>query len=57
MSLIVCIELRELLLAGRPKAALLFWFFSDFRYGVLLFIVLLVIYEYRNRLVGWLFWV
>ena len=21
-------------IAGRPKAALLFWFFSDFRYGV-----------------------
>ena len=54
MSLIVCIELTELLLAGRPKAALLFWFFRDFRCGVLLLIVLLVIYKYRNRLVGWL---
>ena len=30
-------------IAGRPKAALLFWFFSDFRNGVLLFIVILVI--------------
>ena len=36
-------------IAGRPKAALLVWFFSDFRCGVLLFIVLLVIYKYRNR--------
>ena len=30
-------------IAGRPKAALLFWFFGDFRCGVLLFIVILVI--------------
>ena len=38
-------------IAGRPKAALLYWFFSDFRCGVLLFIVtvILVIYTYRNR--------
>ena len=35
-------------IAGRPKAALLFWFFGDFRCGVL-FIVILVIYEYKNR--------
>ena len=34
---------------GRSKAALLIWFFSDFRCSVLLFIVLLVIYKYRNR--------
>ena len=27
-------------IAGRPKAALLFWFFGDFRCGVLLFIVM-----------------
>ena len=33
-------------IAGRPKAALLFWFFGDFRCGVSLFIVILVIYEY-----------
>ena len=35
---------------GRPKAALLFCFFGDFRCGVLLFIVILVkcIYKYRN---------
>ena len=32
--------------AGRPKAALLFWFFGDFRCGVSLFIVIRVIYEY-----------
>ena len=31
-------------IAGRPKAALLFWFFGGFRYGVPLFIVMLVIY-------------
>ena len=36
-------------IAGRPKAALLFWFFGDFRCGVLLFMVILVIYEYENR--------
>ena len=30
--------------AGRPKAALLFWFFGEFSCGVLLFIVILVIY-------------
>ena len=35
--------------AGRPKAALLFWFSGDFRCGVLLFIVIRVIYKYRNR--------
>ena len=34
---------------GRPKAALLFWLFSDFRCGVPLFIVILVIYKYKNR--------
>ena len=36
-------------IAGRPKAALLFWFFSDIRCGVQLFIVILVIYKYKNR--------
>ena len=33
-------------IADRPKAALLFWFFGDFRCGMLLFIVILVIYIY-----------
>ena len=33
-------------IAGRPKAALLFWFFGGFRCGVLLFIIILVIYIY-----------
>ena len=37
------------LIAGRPKADLLFWFFDDFRCGVLLFIVIGVIYKYKNR--------
>ena len=32
------------LIAGCPKAALLFWFFGGFRCGVPLFIVMLVIY-------------
>ena len=36
-------------IAGRPKAALLFWFFGDFRGGVLLFMVIHVIYKYKNR--------
>ena len=31
-------------IAGRPKAALLFWFFGGFRRGVPLFVVMLVIY-------------
>ena len=38
--------------AGRPKAALPFWFFGDFRCGVSLFIVIRVIYQYgkgKNR--------
>ena len=35
-------------LYSRPKAALLFWFFGDFRCGALLFMVILVIYKYKN---------
>ena len=31
------------------KAALLFWLFSEFRCGVPLFIVILVIYKFKNR--------
>ena len=34
-------------IAGRPKAALLFWFFGDIRCGALLFMVILVIYKYK----------
>ena len=34
---------------NQPKAALLFWFFGDFRYGALLFMVIHVIYKYKNR--------
>ena len=30
-------------IAGRPKAAVLFWFFGNFRSGALLFMVILVI--------------
>ena len=36
-------------IAGRPKAALLLWFFADFRCGALLFVVIHVIYKYKNR--------
>ena len=36
-------------IVGRPKAALLFWFFGDFRCGVSLFIVICVIYKCGNR--------
>ena len=36
-------------IAGRLKAALLFWFFGDFRCGALLFVVIHVIYKYKNR--------
>ena len=35
-------------IAGRSKAALLFWFFGDFRCGVPLFIVILVRYRYKK---------
>ena len=34
----------NIFIAGRPKAALLFWFFGGFRCGVPLFIVILGIY-------------
>ena len=36
-------------IAGRPKAALLLWFFGDFRCGALLFVVIHVLYKYKNR--------
>ena len=36
-------------IAGRPKAALLFWFFDDFRCGALFFMVIHVIYKYKNK--------
>ena len=35
--------------SSRPKAALLFWFFGDFRCGALLFMVSHVIYKYKSR--------
>ena len=43
LNLVYSYELR----VGRPKVALLFWFFSNFRCGVPLFIVILVISKYR----------
>ena len=36
-------------IAGRPKAAILFWFFDDFRCGVPLLIVILDIKIGKNR--------
>ena len=36
-------------IAGRPLAALLFWFFGDFSCGASLFMVIHVIYKYKNR--------
>ena len=36
-------------MSDRPKAALLFWFFGDFRCGALLFMVIHVIYKYKNK--------
>ena len=41
------VEAPRNFIAGRPKAALLFLFFGDFRCGVPLFIVILVIYKYK----------
>ena len=35
--------------SGSPKAALLFWFFGDFRCGALLYMVIRVIDKYKNR--------
>ena len=40
---------RSVELYMRPKAALLFWFFGDFRCGALLFMVIYVRYKYKNR--------
>ena len=34
-------------IAGRPKAALLFWFFGGFRCGVPLLLVILVIFNIK----------
>ena len=42
-------ETLVIFIAGRPKAALLFWFFRDFRCGALLFMVIHVIYKYKNK--------
>ena len=37
-------SLALVFIAGRPKAALLLWFFGDFRCGALLFIWLFTLY-------------
>ena len=40
-------------IAGRLKAALLFWLFGGFRCGVPLFIVMLIIYINTKRIFYW----
>ena len=42
-------KIFERLIFKHPKAALLFWFFGDFRCGALLFMVIHVIYKYKNK--------
>ena len=42
------IEIKHCVSCGL-KAALLFWFFGDFKCGALLFMVIHVIYKYKNR--------
>ena len=44
-----CGLIPVIIIAGRPKAAFLFWFFSDFRRDALLIMVIHVIYKYKNR--------
>ena len=49
-QLLVLVEAPPVIfIAGRRKAALLFWFFGDFRCGALLFMVIHVIYKYKNK--------
>ena len=48
-SLFIGLKPLVIFIAGRPKADLLFWFFGDFRCGALLFMVIHVIYKYKNR--------
>ena len=43
------VEAPSNFIAGRSKAALLFWFFGDFRCGMLFFMVILVVCKYKNR--------
>ena len=43
MRICKLVEAPSNFIASRPKAALLFWFFGDFRYGVPLFMVIFVI--------------
>ena len=45
----VVLHKYNLTMTGRPKAALRFWFFGDFGCGASIFIVIRVIYKYRNR--------
>ena len=49
LTLTLILSPPVIFIAGRPKAALLLWFFGDFRCGALLFVVIHVIYKYKNR--------
>ena len=42
------VEAPSNFIAGRPEAALLVWFFGDFKCRLPLFIVILVIYKYKK---------
>ena len=42
------VEAPSNFIAGRLKAALLFWFFGGFKCDMLLFIAILVIYKHKN---------
>ena len=44
---LLVISLPSNFIAGRPKAALLFRFFGDFRCGALLFMAILVIFNIK----------
>ena len=45
------LEIRYVVLPSGPLPSLfvLFWFFGDFRCGALLFMVIHVIYKYKNK--------
>ena len=42
----ILVEAPSSFIAGHPKAALLFWFFGNFRCGVPLFVVVPVVYAF-----------
>ena len=52
VSMIYEFRLPSNFFAGRPKAALLFWFFGDFRCGALLFMIIWLFTLYINIKIG-----